>query len=409
MPRERWLVSLTEYAGVTAYSGGIGRHYASLLPALVRAGVDVALVLFVEAPLLVDTAPGGVRLVARRRLRGVPRWLAPLVRAIDFRAIASSATYDRILLPEWGGVGAALPVASPLVTNLATGMRLANVVSGIDVGRLSWRRRVEVALQSACEQRQIVRSRGVVPISRAMLEATGDLIGPLPQATVVRNCIDVGEVQDRAARSTPPPSWPTGSGHVVLFLGRLERRKGVADAAAAFALVHRTHPDARFVFAGASGDSRFEPTVQSIAREVGGAPGTTTMLGHVLGDELYAAMAAADVVVCPSRWEGFGQVALEVKALGRPLIVTSGSGFDDFCTDDVDCRMVPPAHPTALAEAVVGFLDDPALAHRLGLAARDGIGRFTADAVAPDLIDAVRLLGGPCRHAARHSTRRPRA
>jgi len=215
-------------------------------------------------------------------------------------------------------------------------------------------------------------------------------------------------VQDRAARSTLPPSWPEGPEPVVLFLGRLERRKGVVDAAAAFELVHRTHPEARFVFGGASGDSRFEPTVQSLVRDVGGAPGTTTMLGHVPGDELYAAVAAADVVVCPSRWEGFGQVALEVKALGRPLVVTTGSGFDDFCTDDVDCRMVPPAHPTALGDAIVGLLDDPEGAHRLGLAARDEIHRFTADAVAPDLIDAVRLLGEPPRHAARHSTRRPR-
>ena len=47
--RERWLVPVTEYAGLTAYTGGIGRHYAALLPALVRHGIDVDLIVFSDA------------------------------------------------------------------------------------------------------------------------------------------------------------------------------------------------------------------------------------------------------------------------------------------------------------------------------------------------------------------------
>lgn len=47
---ERWLVATTEYAGLTAYTGGIGRHYAALLPALVRHGIEVDLAVFSDGP-----------------------------------------------------------------------------------------------------------------------------------------------------------------------------------------------------------------------------------------------------------------------------------------------------------------------------------------------------------------------
>lgn len=47
---QRWLVATTEYAGLTPYTGGIGRHYAALLPALVQLGVEVDLAVFTDAP-----------------------------------------------------------------------------------------------------------------------------------------------------------------------------------------------------------------------------------------------------------------------------------------------------------------------------------------------------------------------
>jgi len=390
----RWLVALTEYAGVTPYTGGIGRHYASLLPALVRAGVDIDLVLFVDDELLTRQAEGGVRIVAHRRLHGVPTALVPIVRAIDFRAIAVSRNYDRVLLPEWGGIGAFLPDALPVVTNLATSMRLSNEVSGIDVRALPAGRRVLVATQNFCEDRQIARSRGVVPISSAMEARNRRLLGGLPLAHVVRNCIDVERVQDLAGSSPLPAAWPSGAWRTVLFLGRLERRKGVVDAADAFRIVAESADDVRFVFAGSPGDSRFEPTKSELLDRIGaGAQGRVTLLGHVPGAELYRAIAVADVVVCPSRWEGFGQVALEAKAIGRPLVVTSGSGYDDFCEDDVDSLVVAPAAPVALAAAILRLLQDHELAARIASAARSGVSRFTADAVAPDVVEAVTALG----------------
>lgn len=395
MMRRRWLVGLTEYAGVTRYTGGIGTHYASLLPALVRAGIEIDLALFDKESLLMRQAPGGVRIIAHRRLRSVPLTVLPLVRAVDFRAIAASVDYDCVLMPEWGGLAALLPRRAPLVTNLATSMRLATEISGVSPSSLPTARRCVAAVQDWCESRQIGRSRGVVPISRAMADRNRQLLGGLPRAVVVPNCIDVADVQETATSPARPlpDGWPDGDAPIVLFLGRLERRKGVLEAAQAFGAVADRHPAVRFVFAGAPGDSRFEPTREELLQRVG-APERTVLLGHVPSEQLFRAIGCADVVVCPSRWEGFGQVALEAKAIGRPLVVTSGSGFDDFCIDGIDSLVVAPGESRALAGAVDRLLQDPELAAALAKRARSGVDRFTADAVAPQLIAAVESMAG---------------
>jgi glycogen(starch) synthase len=394
-PRERWLIATTEYAGLTAYTGGIGRHYAALLPALVRQGVEIDLAVFSDAEPRPDADLHGVRLVAFERTDRAAPIRALLANARRVRHLHETGAYDRVFMPEWCALGAALPRRAPLLTNLATSAKLANRVSGLRLRDLPRARRVAVALQMHRESRQIRRSAGLIPISTAMLIRAG--VGASPRVAVVRNCIDVEHVRAASMAPSLPQGWPEGDDPVVLFLGRSERRKGVADAVAAFGRLN--DPRARLVLAGAGGDARFEPSrVDLLALVPAPVRERITWLGHVPGDDLYVAIRAATVAMCPSRWEGFGNVALEVKAIGTPLIVTSGSGFDDFCVDGEDCLMVPPADPERLAQALRALLDTPVLARELAAHARRGIERFAPDPVASDLIAAAdRLLGGSGR------------
>ncbi|BDZ50871.1 hypothetical protein GCM10025867_31120 [Frondihabitans sucicola] len=226
-----------------------------------------------------------------------------------------------------------------------------------------------------------------------MLERNRRLLGDLPPAAVVRNCIDVAAVRRGITASDLPAHWPEGFAPIVLFLGRLERKKGVEVAFRAFATLADSQPTARLVLAGATGDSRFEPTRQQLLTLLPeSARSRVVFLGHVEGPSLYRGIAAASVVVCPSLWEGFGQVALEAKALGSPVVVTSGSGFDDFCVDGDDCLMVPPGDPVRLATAIERLLGDRGLVTALTTRATVGVLDFTADAVAPDLVAAVEDL-----------------
>ena len=389
-PAQRWLVATTEYAGLTAYTGGIGSHYAALLPAIVASGVAVDLVVFAAGPLTPDPDLRGVRLVRHVDLGRLPRVLALPLRALIVRAVAARSRYTRIFLAEWGGLGAALPRRAPLVTNLATSMRLANEISGLTARMLPRSTRAAVAVQNRLEDRQINRSAGVVPISRAMLRWAERQYRDLPPAHIVRNCIDVSTVVEAASSAGLPAGWPQGDGPVVLFLGRLERRKGVTDAVRAFAEVASRHPEARLVMAGASGDSRYEPTRSEL---LGLLPESVRnrvfWLGHVADASLYRGIHVSTVAICPSPWEGFGNVALEIKASGCSLVCTTGSGFDDFCVDGEDSLMVPPADPEALAQAINRLLDDGGLRDRLTSTALERVWQFAPAAVAADLLEAT--------------------
>ncbi|WP_065571694.1 glycosyltransferase family 4 protein [Microbacterium oleivorans] len=392
---ERWLVATTEYAGVTTYTGGIGRHYAALLPALAAEGAEVDLVVFADGPVDVRATPG-IRRLFVHRTDGMPRLAALLHRAVVVRRAYRRGAYDRVFLPEWMGLGSLLPPGAPLVTNLATGIRLANEVSGLRLADFPAWSRPAVRLQESLEARQVRRSAGLVAISRAMAERSERIWGRLPALEVVRNCVDVAAIRRAADRAARPRGWPDADGPIVLFLGRTERRKGVVDGIDAFARVVDRHPTARLVLAGAGGDDRFEPSRAALLERVPlSSRRRVTFLGHVAEDDLYGAIASADVVMCPSRWEGFGNAAVEVKAVGAPLVVTSGSGFDDFCVDGADCLMAPPGDPGALAAAVLRTLDEPDGALARARRAAAGVARFAPAPVAADLTAAVaRLMRG---------------
>jgi glycosyltransferase involved in cell wall biosynthesis len=71
--------------------------------------------------------------------------------------------------------------------------------------------------------------------------------------------------------------------------------------------------------------------------------------------------------------------------LGRAIIATTGSGFNEVLTDGVDGRLVPPGNAELLAAAMIASLNDPALLARLGSAARIRAHDFTVDRMAGQL------------------------
>jgi glycogen(starch) synthase len=390
-----WLVGLTEYAGVTRYTGGIGTHYAALLAALAQQGHVIHVVLFTDETIDKVQLPRNIHLVGIHGLRRIPRSVQPLARAVIFRRHWSSSRYNAVFVPEWAGVAALLPRRAPLITNLATGLRLGDWIASRTNADLPLRMRLSRWVQDALETRQIRRSRGLVPISRAVLKWNETHLKHLPPSLIVGNCVDVAAITSLRHAAELPEGWPAvpADSPVILFVGRLEVRKGVTVTTAAFSELLAAHPDARLVLCGASGDSRFEPTRQQLLDRVPEAfRDHVTFLGHLGSEPLLAAMRAATLVACPSLWEGFGNVALEVKAAGVPLIVTSGSGYDGFCTDEGDCLVVPPGDSAALANAFARLIDSPELRERLVLGGETSVEQFTPHRIAEVTSQAVRVL-----------------
>jgi len=81
-----------------------------------------------------------------------------------------------------------------------------------------------------------------------------------------------------------------------------------------------------------------------------------------------ALLAAADVVVVPSAWEGQPLIVQEALRAGRPLVASRTGGIPDLTGEDA-AVLVPPGDAAALTGAVLSVLDDPALAANLSAAA----------------------------------------
>jgi glycosyltransferase involved in cell wall biosynthesis len=143
------------------------------------------------------------------------------------------------------------------------------------------------------------------------------------------------------------------------MVGRLRSAKGADLFVKAIELL----PQVDAILIG-NGDER--PLVERLIEGMK-APNRLTWLPA--GDPL-AAMAAADVVVVPSRHEGLGLVALEAMSIERPVVAARIGGLVEVVEDGVTGLLVSPESPEAIAGAVTELLDDPAAARAMGRAGR---------------------------------------
>lgn len=149
---------------------------------------------------------------------------------------------------------------------------------------------------------------------------------------------------------------------VAVCVGRLSRQKGQDVAVAAWPRVRRQVPDARLLLVG---DGPERPALAAAAGE------GVELLGA--RDDVADLLAAADVALLPSRWEGLALSLLEAMARGRPVVTTAVAGSDVVApggAQEAAGAVVPVEDPDALADAVALRLRDPGGAADEGRAGR---------------------------------------
>jgi glycosyltransferase involved in cell wall biosynthesis len=177
----------------------------------------------------------------------------------------------------------------------------------------------------------------------------------------------------------------------VLTPARLHQQKGHAYLLTAAALV----PDATFVLAG---DGPLRAELEQRARELGVA-GRCLFLGERA--DVPDLLAAADLFLLPSLWEGLPLSVLEAMAAGRPVVATAIGGTDEAVTDGVTGLLVPPRDPAAIAAAIARLRDDPGLAERLAAAGRARVEReFSSRATAERVMRIYDAVSSPVPRAA---------
>lgn len=171
-----------------------------------------------------------------------------------------------------------------------------------------------------------------------------------------------------------------GRGRLLLYVGRLERLKGVEAAIRALALLRDcTHDDVRLMILGEDsreGDESEKERLKAVASATG-VRDRVDFLGSVAHHELPYFYASCDVSVMPSYSESFGLVGLEAQACGRPVVGSGVSGLRSVVRDEVSGYLIESHDPAAYAERIGRLLDNPELAQQMGRRGRLLAQRFS--------------------------------
>ena len=194
---------------------------------------------------------------------------------------------------------------------------------------------------------------------------------------------------NRFACQVPPPAQFADDRPTLLFVGRIEARKGIPYLLQAYKLVKERVPDARLVIVGEGGlkHEYQQLTAKMQLQDV-------HFEGYVTPDCLPGYYQRADVFCSPSTVnESFGITLLEAMASHAPAVATSINGSNTLGEDGVTGIIVPPKDPQLMAHAVLRMLDSRSLATSLADAAQQRARTFDWSEVAKSLLAYYEELG----------------
>lgn len=172
----------------------------------------------------------------------------------------------------------------------------------------------------------------------------------------------------------------------LLFFGRLERRKGVHILAQALVRVLDENPDMHAVLVGRDVSAASIPSMAAYARSLCNKFGDRLMIVDSLQHrQLYPIIANAKLVVLPSLADNMPNACLEAMALGKAVLGTRETSFDEMITDDETGFLVAADNVDALAEKIGYAWNHPRL-FQIGDAARQKILEFAPEKTIPALL-----------------------
>ncbi|MBW3659512.1 MAG: glycosyltransferase family 4 protein [Actinobacteria bacterium] len=331
--------------------GGVQSHVAHLAAELRRGGDEVRIV-----------APGGRDRGGRVAVGGSVRIpfndsVAPI--ALDPRAVRRTREAISSFAPD------VVHVHEPAVPLVALTASLGTDVPTVGTYH-AWSERDRAYRSARPALRRVARRLDVrVAVSQAACEYHSRALGLSERDfRIIPNAVDV----ERFASASPIPGHAPPT---LLFVGRLERRKGLEQLLRALLLLKPDRPDVRVLVVGEGPErDRCQAMIPARLRS------DVVFLGRVDADDLPRFYRSADLFVSPALGgESFGIVLLEAMAAGTPVVASDIPGYRSVLRHELHGRLVPPGDPRALADAIATLLDNPALREAMGreaqVAARD--------------------------------------
>jgi glycosyltransferase involved in cell wall biosynthesis len=183
----------------------------------------------------------------------------------------------------------------------------------------------------------------------------------------------------RPGDETPPK---TGDERRIIYVGRADPYKNVATLIRAFAAARARCPfPVRLLIAG-SPDPRY-PEAQQLAAELG-IDGAMTWTGYLSDEQLVKVYQDADLLVHPSRYEGFGLQIAEAMACGVPVVCSNGGSLPEVAGDAA--ILLDPDDLDGFADGIERVLTDPGVAASLRARGQRQAAQFTWERTARETL-----------------------
>jgi phosphatidylinositol alpha-mannosyltransferase len=354
-----------------AYPGGVVNHISQLERYLTRMGHQVIII----APASRAVVDWGDRFIPIGRPRAVPasgsiaRITLSLRLASRIKEVLEREKFDIIHLHE--------PFQIMLCSAVLRFSKSVNIGTfhasdanpgynfGWPIGRMIVNRRVG-------------KLKGKIAVSRPAQEYAEKYIpGPYE---IIPNGIDLEQFQPNVP---PIPEYCDGKLNI-LFVGRLERRKGVNYLIKAYASIKADYPDSRLIVVGPGIRPRRKHE-KSVAKS---RLKDVVFTGPVSCNDLVRYYRTADICCAPATgMESFGIILLEAMAMGKPIIASNISGYASVMTDGKEGFLVPPRDVGQLAQALSRLMADETLRREMGARGRLTAADYSWEHVAHRIAD----------------------
>jgi glycosyltransferase involved in cell wall biosynthesis len=345
-------------------AGGAERSLVELLPRLVDEGVTPVIACLRRRDVgfedEVRDAGYDVRLLHGRGRLGKIRALRALIKE-EQPDLVYTSLFDADLAGRLATIGIDIPVMSNLANTAYDPARSAD--PNIDKRRLRVVRWID-----GITARHLTDHFHAV--SQAVKDSTVEHLGvDADDITVVKRGRDEDRLGRRTSERTAAARAMLGlapEDEVVVTVGRQEYQKGHRFLIDAFAGVVADRPSARLLIAGRDGHATPELTAQ--IDELGLA-GVVTLLGHRA--DVPDVLAASDVFVFPSLYEGLGGALIEALALELPVIASDLPALREVVSEGENAVLVPPGVSASLRRAIVELLRDRPRMKKYGARSRE--------------------------------------